>query len=578
MKEQIRHLCEVDICRAGMPRHCSAGGCKSRDNRQTRNAGITFHKLPKGATRRNLWITNSHRADYWDPQTDFVYFCSKHFTPESFELTGCSGIRRLKEDAFPTVFDSSSTTKCKRPGTLQKREDVPVRKNPGNQENPQQERDMGQTSEEPTVQRSVAAAGEANENKPAPSQELPGVEHLSQQERSPSPPSRPLSPSRYMRRLPPPPGFYLSKEHSYAQLFPLLWRRRFDQAIDCLEKALRQLHAARRRENRLRSTVLRLRDKRLKQALLVSRDGCQNRGSWTPRGEKGRGKEGSNQEESETDAIAEDTGVFEDSCVDQIEFEGHFLQDTNSWSEKEKGYCFYCGRGQVQVGGQVACRVSKTVKVDQPVMHEDSVETSSCSTAENANDIQIVSLERRPWKNVETSDSDATKSQVLLQTEGLQHVIPAGVTLPVIHEQSLQFLGSQQNLLSDTCEGDIEAAVPEHHPNLQQQLFWIQGSAEGQVILVPASAEDGLKNILKMEGVAVEARTILVSQADLKGDLGHMTETSAALSRDEAACDSEHSDQQSANNTASVMRENVREKLKEHLEGFHLQLSTEFIN
>uniref|UniRef100_A0A8D0D0C2 THAP-type domain-containing protein n=1 Tax=Sander lucioperca TaxID=283035 RepID=A0A8D0D0C2_SANLU len=239
-----------------MPRHCSAGGCKSRDNRETRNAGITFHKLPKGATRRNLWITNSHRADYWDPQTDFVYFCSKHFTPESFELTGCSGIRRLKEDAFPTVFDSSSITKCKRPGTPQTQEDIAVR---------------GKTSEEPTVQRLVATAEETNENIPASSQEPSGVKQLLQQEcnLSSAPVSRPLSPSCYMRRLPPPPGFYLPKEHSYAQLCPLLWRRRYDQAIDYLEKALRQLHAARRRENRLRSTVLRLRDKRLKHTLLV---------------------------------------------------------------------------------------------------------------------------------------------------------------------------------------------------------------------------------------------------------------------------------------------------------------------
>ncbi|XP_044026449.1 THAP domain-containing protein 7 isoform X2 [Siniperca chuatsi] len=574
-----------------MPRHCSAGGCKSRDNRETRNAGITFHKLPKGATRRNLWITNSHRADSWDPQTDFVYFCSKHFTPESFELTGCSGIRRLKEDAFPTVFDSSSTTKCKRPGTLQKPEDIPVRKNAGSgdQENTQQETDKGQTSEEPTVQMSVAAAEETNENMPASSQEPSGVEQLSQQERSPSPPllSRPLSPSRYMRRLPPPPGFYLSKEHSYAQLCPLLWRRRFDQAIDCLEKALRQLHAARRRENRLRSTVLRLRDKRLKQALLVSRDGCKNRGSWTPGGEKRQGKGGSNQEESENDPKSEDTGVFEDRCVDQIELGGRFLPDTNSWSEEEKEYCFYCGRGQVQVGGQVVRRVSKTGKDVQPTVHEDSlkiqrsVETSSCSTAHNAKDIQIVRLERSPGKSVETSDSDVTKSQVLLQIQG-QHVIPAGGSPAVadIHEQSLQFLGSQQKLqLSDMCEGETEARGQEHHLDLQQQLFWIQDGAEGQVILVPLPAEDGLQSILNMEGVAVEAQTILVSEVDLKGDLGQMTENSGALSRVETACDGEHSEQNSVINTASVeMRENVREKLKEHLEGFHLQLSTEFVN
>lgn len=37
-----------------------------------------------------------------------------------------SGIRRLKEDAFPTIFDSFST-KLKRQGTLWKQEDAPVR-------------------------------------------------------------------------------------------------------------------------------------------------------------------------------------------------------------------------------------------------------------------------------------------------------------------------------------------------------------------------------------------------------------------------------------------------------------------
>ncbi|XP_029299076.1 THAP domain-containing protein 7 [Cottoperca gobio] len=561
-----------------MPRHCSAGGCKSRDNRETRSAGITFHKLPKGATRRNLWITNCHRADSWDPQTDFVYFCSKHFPPESFELTGCSGIRRLKEEAFPTVFDSSSTTKLRRPATPQRPGGLPVRKNPrsDDQENAQQGTDRGRTSEEPTVQRSVAEAKETNEDIPASSKEPSEVEQLSKKECGPAPVSCPHSPSRYMRRLPPPPGFYLPKEHSYAQLCPLLWRRRYDQAIDCLEKALRQLHAARRRENRLRSTVLRLRDKRLKHTLLVPQDGCKNRGSWTPGGEKRQGKGGSNQEESEPDAKSEGTGLFEDRCGDQMELGDHSFPDTSSWSEEEKGYCFYCGRGQVHVGGQVAHRVSKTGKDVQPTVHEvslkiqRSVEASTCGTAENAKDVQIVRLERPPGKSVETSDSsNGTNSQVQLQTQGLQHVLPAGLSLSDIHEQSLQFLGSQQKL-SDMSEGDTEAVGEDHQQ--QQQLFWIQGSGEGQLILVPVPAEDGLQSFLKMEGETDETQTL--SEVDVKRDLGHMTEKSGGLSRVETACE-QHS---VISTTPGEMGEDVREKLKEHLEGFHLQLSTEFIN
>ncbi|XP_018550975.1 THAP domain-containing protein 7 [Lates calcarifer] len=564
-----------------MPRHCSAGGCKSRDNRETRNAGITFHKLPKGASRRNLWIINSHRADSWDPQTDFVYFCSKHFTPESFELTGCSGIRRLKEDAFPTVFDSS-TTKCKRAGTPQKQEEVTARKSPcsGDQEHTQEGTNQGQTSLEPTVQRSVAASEETHENMPPSSQEPSGVEQLSQEEHASSPPSEshPPSPSRYMRRLPPPPGLYLSKEHSYAQLCPLLWRRRYDQAIDCLEKALRQLHAARRRENRLRSTVLRLRDKRLKHTLLVSQDGCKNRGSWTPGREKRRDKGGSNQEESETDAKSEDTGLFEDRCVDHMDLGGLLLPDTTSWSE-EKGYCFYCGRGQLQVGGQVAYRLSKGEKDFQPTEHKDpekiqkSVETSTCGTAENIKDIQIVRLEIPFRKKVETNNLDIAHSQI-------QHVISGGVSLPDTHEQSLEFLTSQQKLLSsDRCERESDAVDQENYVNLQPQLFWIQDSAEGQVILVPVPAEDGLQSFLKMEGLVDEAQTILMSELDPKRDLRHTIENGGGLARVETVCDDEHSDQHSViNSTLVETREDVREKLKEHLEGFHLQLSTEFIN
>lgn len=415
----------------------------------------------------------------------------------------------------------------------------------------------------------MAAAEETNENIPASFQDE--MEQLSQQECSPpTPESRPLSPSHYMRRLPPPPGFYLSKEHSYAQLCPLLWRRRYNQAIDCLEKALRQLHAARRRENRLRSTVLRLRDKRLKETLLVSQDGCKNRGSWTPWGEKRRGKGGCYHEESETGAKSEDTGVFEDRCVDQMELGGRFLPNTNSWTGEENGYCFYCGRGLVHVGHQVTHRISNTEKDAQPTEHEDSlkiqirVETGTCSTDENAKDIKIVRLERPPSQSVETTDSGVTK-----------HVIPVGVSMNDIHEQSVQFLSSHQKLLlSNMCEGETDAMCQEHHLDLPHQLFWMKDSAEQRVILVPVPAEDGGK----MEVVTDEAQTILLSEMDLKRDMGHVTENSGGLSGIETACDGEYSDHPSVINTKLVEMRDVREKLKEHLEGFHLQLTTEFLN
>ncbi|XP_069571234.1 THAP domain-containing protein 7 [Brachyistius frenatus] len=574
-EETISHLREVKISCAGMPRHCSAGGCKSRDNHETRNAGVTFHKLPKGANRRNLWITNSHRTDSWDPQTDFVYFCSKHFTLESFELTGCSGIRRLKEDAFPTVFNFSSATKCKTAEKAEKQEDVPDRTSSDEQERTQQETNRDQTAEDTRGQRSAAAAEETNENTVGSSPKPSVTEQHSEQEHSPSAAEPlPVSPSRYMRRLPPPLGSYLLKEHSYAQHCPLLWRRRYDQAVDSLEKALRQLHAARRRENRLRSTVLRLRDKRLKHTLLVSQDGGTTGG--TPAGERRQGRGGSDPEDAETVAQSENAGLFEDRCADQMELGCSFLPHSSSWSEEENGFCFYCGRGPRRSGRQAAGRVSKTQRDVQPSEHHDSlkIQTRVRTSAEKANDLQRVRLERPPEKHVETNDTDGTNLRVLLQHPSVQHVIPAAASQP----ETLPFVVPQQKLLlSDGCEREREG--PEQRRDLQQQLFWIQDGAEGQVILVPVPAEDGLQSCLKMEGGCDEGQTILMSQLDLQGGVGHMTENGGRLARTEAACDEEHIHHHSVlNSTSGEMREDVREKLKEHLEGFHLQLRTEFTN
>lgn len=85
-------------------------------------------------------------------------------------------------------------------------------------------------------------------------------------ERQPSPlEPRPVSPSAYMLRLPPPAGAYIQSEHSYQVGSALLWKRRAEAALDALDKAQRQLQACKRREQRLRLRLTKLQQERARE-------------------------------------------------------------------------------------------------------------------------------------------------------------------------------------------------------------------------------------------------------------------------------------------------------------------------
>ncbi|XP_072455819.1 THAP domain-containing protein 7 isoform X2 [Notamacropus eugenii] len=288
-----------------MPRHCSAAGCCTRDTRETRTRGISFHRLPKKDNpRRGLWLANCRRLDpsgqgLWDPASEYIYFCSKHFEESCFELVGISGYHRLKEGAVPTIFDSFS--KLRRPpkarahgyppgspdlARLRRRRrrcqagrappapadtsladgpapaDVPCF--PGEEPPPE-----GPPLSLPALPPSPAPSGLVSPFSDLleplePHGDAASCGSPPSPERGPSPSSaaRPVSPSAYMLRLPPPAGAYIQSEHSYQVGSALLWKRRAEAALDALDKAQRQLQACKRREQRLRLRIARLQQER----------------------------------------------------------------------------------------------------------------------------------------------------------------------------------------------------------------------------------------------------------------------------------------------------------------------------
>ncbi|XP_028905070.1 THAP domain-containing protein 7 [Ornithorhynchus anatinus] len=286
-----------------MPRHCSAAGCCTRDTRETRNRGISFHRLPKKDNpRRGLWLANCRRTDpsgqgLWDPASEYIYFCSKHFEENCFELVGISGYHRLKEGAVPTIFETFSrlrrTAKAKShafraaspdlAGLRRRRKrcasgDGPVFLRPGAGSALPGEKVPSPAGSAPAPGRRTPPGPPPPEPDVPSSSDPPGppdpggAEGAAPPPPEPEPPApgsppapRPVSPSAYMLRLPPPAGAYIQSEHSYQVGSALLWKRRAEAALDALDQAQRQLQACKRREQRLRLRIAELQQERLRE-------------------------------------------------------------------------------------------------------------------------------------------------------------------------------------------------------------------------------------------------------------------------------------------------------------------------
>ncbi|KAM5141483.1 THAP domain-containing protein 7 isoform 1-T2 [Mantella aurantiaca] len=314
---------------AKMPRHCSALGCTTRDSRLTRENNISFHRLPrKEDPRRSLWIANCRRTDpsgngLWDPSSDYVYFCSRHFEKSCFEVTGISGYHRLKEDAIPTIFTASTkpqkVTKIK--AQKKKTTKAKVKRKldfltSGHTASFESADPSGNQCFDARRYDSVSTADLVNfhglcpENIDMPTDATPaegalattGVHQmhpeatledievgtvisgpLSDLEFSHAPeemssemcvntdpegvrePPRSVSPSVYMMRIPQPPGAYIQNEHSYHVGNALLWKKRAEAALEALTKVQRQLEACRRREQRLRLRISALQQEHMRE-------------------------------------------------------------------------------------------------------------------------------------------------------------------------------------------------------------------------------------------------------------------------------------------------------------------------
>uniref|UniRef100_A0A8C4QM89 THAP-type domain-containing protein n=1 Tax=Eptatretus burgeri TaxID=7764 RepID=A0A8C4QM89_EPTBU len=79
-----------------MPR-CAAWGCPNRQGQ-----GITFHRFPRNAQRRQVWEAKVRRKDW--KACDNSFLCKAHFEDNQYEKHRADNLHKLKANAIPTIF------------------------------------------------------------------------------------------------------------------------------------------------------------------------------------------------------------------------------------------------------------------------------------------------------------------------------------------------------------------------------------------------------------------------------------------------------------------------------------------
>ncbi|XP_071453987.1 uncharacterized protein [Hetaerina americana] len=93
---------------------CSALNCTNRSDK-----GFKTYRIPRDPSRREEWIRFIGR-DGWIPGSG-ASLCEAHFEASAYELHRADGLKKLKQNAIPTVYVSNPIKRSKRKQSVQPR-------------------------------------------------------------------------------------------------------------------------------------------------------------------------------------------------------------------------------------------------------------------------------------------------------------------------------------------------------------------------------------------------------------------------------------------------------------------------